>query len=212
MAVMDDDSALILLEAKNLYLKRLWTNLSFVVRAGSMLQIVGDNGAGKTSLIKILCGLLAPDRGRVLWRRQNIRQAAEDYCADLIYIGHKDALNGELTPLENLRFAAALHNSTPAVSPARSLAQFGLAGDDGLCRELSAGQRRRTTLARLLLNHARLWFLDEPLTALDAAGRRILGDLVAAHLSAGGAVVMATHQPPGWAMEAQMLHLQQPAK
>ena len=211
MAAMDSDFS-VLLEAKNLCLRRLWSNLSFTLRAGGMLQIVGDNGAGKTSLIKILCGLLMPDRGRVLWQRQNIRQAAEDYHADLIYVGHKDGLRGELTPLENLHFAAALHNSALATSPAHSLAQFGLAGGDTLCRELSAGQRRRTALARLLLNRARLWFLDEPLTALDAAGRRTLGGLAAAHLAAGGAVVMATHQPPGWMMESQILRLQRPAQ
>lgn len=183
------------LEAKHLFLGRLWTNLSFVVHSGGMLQVAGANGAGKSSLLQTLCGLVAPDRGEVRWRRQDIRRAAEDYFADLMYVGHKNGIKEELTPLENLRFAAAMRCGAPLLSPERALAKIGLAGISRPCRRLSAGQKRRLSLARLLLHRATLWFLDEPSAGLDENGRRMLDDIAAAHLSSGGAIVLATHRP-----------------
>lgn len=184
-----------LLEAKHLSLGRLWTNLSFAVHPGEMLQIAGANGAGKTSLLRTLCGLAEPERGEVLWRRQNIAAAAEDYFSDLQYVGHKNGVKEELTPLENLRFAAAMRCGAPLLPPERALEKTGLAGIDAPCRRLSAGQKRRAALARLLLHRASLWFLDEPAAGLDDDGRRMLDDIAAAHLSSGGAAVLAAHRP-----------------
>lgn len=186
-----------LLEANQLSCRRLWTNLSFVLPAGGLLQISGDNGSGKTSLIKILCGLMPPHNGQVLWQQQNIAANGEEYCADLIYIGHKNGIKDDLTPLENLQFAAALHTGKPLHSPKKALSTVGIDARRQLCRHLSAGQKRRTALARLLLNRARLWFLDEPLSALDVAGQQILAQLLGAHLSGGGGAILATHQPVG---------------
>ena len=186
------------LEVCNLSLQGLWERLSFVVKSGDMTQITGANGSGKTSLIKTLCGLCAPDEGEVLWNRQNILRAGEDYYADITYVGHQDGIRSELTPLENLQFAAALSEGEMALSPQESLKKFNLIDEHRRCGQLSTGQRRRVALAKLLLLRARLWFLDEPLTALDDAGQRLLGGLVEAHLSAGGAAVIATHQAPMW--------------
>lgn len=189
------DNGAPVLEAQNLSLERLWQNLSFAVRPGEMLQITGANGAGKSSLLRTLCGFVSSDGGEVRWRRQNIADAAEEYHADLIYVGHKNGIKEELTPLENLRFAAAMRCGAPFLSPARALEKIGLADVAAPCRRLSAGQKRRVALARLLLHRAALWFLDEPAAALDEDGGAILQSVTAAHLAAGGAAIVATHQP-----------------
>ncbi|MBE8159058.1 MAG: cytochrome c biogenesis heme-transporting ATPase CcmA [Betaproteobacteria bacterium] len=202
---MRDDAPL--LEAKNISLARLWAGVSFALRGGEMLHITGKNGAGKTSMLKILCGLAAPDGGEVLWRQKNIRRAAEEYCADLAYIGHKDGVKDDCTPLENLRFAAAMQCADAALAPAEALEKIGLLETGKLCRQLSAGQKRRTALARLLISRARLWFLDEPLSALDDSARQILGEIAAAHLAGGGGIVVATHQETDWAGAAKTLRL-----
>ncbi|MGU9952283.1 MAG: cytochrome c biogenesis heme-transporting ATPase CcmA [Gammaproteobacteria bacterium WSBS_2016_MAG_OTU1] len=201
-----DETAL--LEAKNLSIKQLWTEVSFAVQTGAALQITGANGAGKTSLLRVLCGLMPPDKGAVFWQKQNIRRAGVDYFADLIYVGHKNGIKDDLTPLENLQLAAALHNSPPAISPAAALAKVGLdISGEKWCRYLSAGQQRRVALARLLLNRARLWMLDEPLVCLDDDGRQILGEMVAAHVANGGSAIMTSHQTPAWQVPLQTLSL-----
>lgn len=207
---MPADHNPILLEAKNLSLSPLWKGLCFTLGAGEMLQIIGDNGVGKTSLIRTLCGLIRPDEGQVLWRRRDIRQHAEDYHGDVAYVGHKDGLKNSLTPTENLSFAAAIRGrgeTAGGVSIKDALRLWGLADLLVPCRTLSAGQCRRTALARLLLFGARLWFLDEPLTALDRTGGDTLGDMIANHLSTGGSVVMSTHQAPDWPFSPQILSL-----
>ena len=203
---MENEKNLPVLEVRRLSVSGLWGGVSFSLEAGGALQIVGGNGAGKTTLLRTLCGLAAPDKGAVLWRKKNIRQAAEDYHAELIYIGHKDGIKDDLTPLENLQVAAALRNSPPLASPQKALAALEVR-EDGLCRRLSAGQRRRLALARLLLNRAALWLLDEPLTCLDEGGRRILGDITAKHLADGGMVALTSHQPPDWPLTMKTLEL-----
>ncbi len=204
----------VLIEAKNISLTHLWKGLGFKVCAGEMLQIIGANGAGKTSLIRILCGLVRPDRGQVLWLRRNIYQHAEEYHSEIAYVGHKDGIKDDLTPVENLVFAAAIRNrghaafgDNGAVTAEDALQQWGMAGIIAPCRVLSAGQRRRTALARLLLFGACLWFLDEPLTALDNAGKQTLGDIIADHLRIGGAVVMSSHQEIDWPLSSRILSL-----
>ena len=192
------------LEAENLSSRRLWKNLSFAVCAGETLQITGANGAGKTSLLRTLCGLAEIDAGEVRWRRQNIHSAAEDYHADLIYVGHKNGIKEELTPLENLHFTAAMRFGEPYLSPENALDKIGLAKTDAPCRRLSAGQKRRVALARLLLHRVALWFLDEPAAGLDDDGGRRLDAIVAAHLAAGGAAVIVTHRPITGANELRL--------
>lgn len=196
-----------MLEAKNLCLARLWGGVSFALRGGEMLLITGENGAGKTSLVEVLCGLAEPDGGAVLWRRQNIRRAAEEYRADLIYVGHKNGVKSECTALENLSFAAALHCGPAALPPESALQKIGLAEIRKPCGQLSAGQNRRAALARLLANRARLWILDEPLAALDDSAREIFGGIAAAHLAGGGGIAMATHQTPEHPPAAHVLRL-----
>jgi len=196
----------VLLSADNLSLAGLWTGISFAVTGGSALLITGENGAGKTSLIRILCGLGLADSGAVRWRGDDIADNSEDYHAEILYVGHRDGLKDDLTPLENLNFAAALHKSPPRLPPGQALQHFG-APPNQLCGELSAGQRRRTALSRLLITRAALWLLDEPFTALDDKGRRALGDAVGEHLSNGGALIMSSHQAPDWNIDAETLHL-----
>ena len=202
----DDDFATALLAAEDLSLAGLWTGLSFAVASGSMLLITGDNGAGKTSLIRILCGLGLADSGRVLWRRGDIAENSEDYHAEMLYVGHRDGLKDDLTALENIQFAAALHKSPPHLSPQKALAQLE-APCHVLCRDLSAGQRRRVALARLLATQAALWLLDEPFTALDEDGKQCLAHAVTTHLTNGGALIMSSHQLPNWSIAANTLHL-----
>lgn len=204
---MRDEHAL--LQAENLSLETLWTNLSFTLLPGCLLQITGANGAGKSSLLKTLCGLIAPDGGTVFWRKQNIDDAADSYRADLLYVGHKNGIKDALTPLENLQYAASLQDNPPLLSPQEALTTTRLSAHafEELCARLSAGQKRRVALARLLLHRAGLWFLDEPAAGLDDAGRELLGQMVREHLSSGGAVVAAVHQPPEWTSDVQTLHL-----
>lgn len=203
---MHDHAPIALLEVENLSLAHLWRALSFKVYASEILQIRGVNGAGKTSLIKVLCGLLKADKGRVSWQHCNIEQYADDYRQQIAYVGHKDGIKADLTPQENLTFAHTLSNAN-GMSVSDALSQWQLTHLSKPCRMLSAGQRRRTALARLLVVNASLWFLDEPLTALDSCGQDILGKAVSAHLGSGGSVVMATHQVPDWSFTTQVLTL-----
>ncbi|MDM5147454.1 cytochrome c biogenesis heme-transporting ATPase CcmA [Candidatus Persebacteraceae bacterium Df01] len=202
-----------LLEAKNLRCSRggrvLFGGLSFILPVGGILQIIGANGSGKTSLINILCGLLSSDGGSLFWRQKNTRRYVEEYRNDIAYVGHKDGIKSELTPLENLQCAAAMCDDV-AISPQQALEQWGAPIAAVPCRTLSAGQRRRVALSRLWLSNARLWLLDEPLTALDADGQQQLSDMAVAHTSNGGGVIMSTHQRPRWPMSPQILELVSP--
>ena len=174
--------------------------VSLQVESGQMLLVTGANGCGKTSLLRILCGLIAPDRGDVRWKDSSILGIASDYRGQISYVGHKDAVKGDLTPRENLEFASAIAGRPAEVQPA--LRRWGLLDLDRPCRLLSAGQRRRLALARLELMPAPLWILDEPLTALDRDGRDLLGDSIDRHTAAGGCAVVATHQQPDWQLAA----------
>lgn len=178
--------------------RRLFSELSFVVEPGTLLHVAGTNGAGKTSLLRILCGLLSPADGVVCWRGEDIHHQHETYCRDLRYIGHLGGIKDELTVAENLSFSAALSgfsaqtDATKAGLDALGLGRFARVP----ARMLSQGQRRRIALARLALpDAAALWILDEPLAALDdVAAERVL-ELLGKHLAAGAAVVMTSHQP-----------------
>ena len=188
------------LEARDLECVRddrvLFSQLSFTVRPGEVLQVEGHNGSGKTSLLRILCGLLLPNEGEVLWCGQPVNRVRSEFLGELSYLGHHNGIKAELTPLENLRFAATLSLRKAETDPYAVLARFALRGfEDVPCRTLSAGQNRRVGLARLLMSRGLIWVLDEPFSSLDRKG---IGDLEAIfeeHVGNGGIIVLTTHHP-----------------
>lgn len=175
----------------------LFSGLSFSLSDGELMQVQGENGKGKTSLLRMLCGFLMPAGGEIRWRGENIRDLGEDYYAEMIYLGHYNAIKDELNALENLRINAGLAgceiNDKEALA---ALRYMGLRGRENLpVKVLSQGQRRRVALARLLVSNARLWILDEPLTALDVGAVGLMQELIGAHLAKKGMVIFTTHQP-----------------
>ena len=202
----------VLLAAKNLSLGNLWQNLSFVVRTNGILQIVGANGTGKTSLINVLCGLVMPDNGQIFWRQKNIYQHAEDYRKELAYVGHKHGIKYDFTPYQSLAFVIAMRQASLSHDAADkkikvALHRWQINNLNKPCRFLSAGQCRRVALARLLLMDTNLWVLDEPLTTLDNNGQQILVELISEHVDAGGAVILSTHQAMDLQVVPQILNL-----
>lgn len=174
----------------------LFQGLNFSLRAGRALQVRGPNGCGKTTLLRILCGLTEQESGSIHWCGRARARRDPDYLRDLRYIGHNDGVKLELTPRENLRVAMALEGGADEAPLALALARLGLADFmDVACRTLSAGQRRRVGLARLTLGNARLWLLDEPFTALDNAASNAVRALIEEHLDGGGCAVLTSHQP-----------------
>lgn len=176
--------------------RRLFSNLSFDLAAGALLQVTGANGSGKTSLLRIVCGLLAPDAGEVSWNGRAIRELGEEYRTRLAYVGHLNAIKDELDPAENLRYSSRIAGLfATAAELNEALVAFGLDGTTLPCRLLSQGQKRRAALARLKLSGARpLWVLDEPFSALDAQGVALTRSLIEAKLAQGGSVAFTTHQ------------------
>jgi heme exporter protein A len=174
----------------------LFRNLGFELAGGEALLVRGGNGRGKTSLLRILCGLSAPAAGGVRWRGESISQAHEQYGREMAYIGHANGIKDDLTPLENLRLAAALGGRELGVEAASAaLAQVGLSRCMDLpARVLSFGQRRRVALAGLMTAGALLWILDEPLTGLDVDGVAMVEQMIRDHVAAGGMAIMTTHQ------------------
>ena len=197
---MEKDPGIPSLEAADLRCARgertLFDGLSFALKSGELLRIGGPNGSGKTSLLRIACGLLEPDRGEVRWGGENVRKLREEFWVRLLYIGHANALKDDLTASENLSVACTLAG---IVADERrideALARLGLAGRENLpARVLSQGQRRRVALARLALGaDSPLWVLDEPFTALDAAAIDCVQELISGHVSRGGGVLYTTH-------------------
>lgn len=173
----------------------LFENLDFDLTPGQILQVEGHNGSGKTSLLRILCGLALPAEGTVYWNGQDILQDRLRYQAELAYLGHAHGVKAELTALENLRLSLALRNHPP-LDLAEVLARVGLRGfEDVPARALSAGQQRRVSLARLLLSQAQVWILDEPFTSLDKAGIAYVESLLAEHEARGGMAALTSHHP-----------------
>ena len=175
----------------------LFRNLGFELGQGEALLVRGGNGRGKTSLLRILCGLSAPAAGEVRWRGEAVGRAREQYGREMAYVGHANGIKDDLTPLENLRLAAALGGRALDSDAAQAaLAQVGLARCVDLpARVLSFGQRRRVALAGLATAGALLWILDEPLTGLDVDGVAMVEAMIGEHVRAGGLAVMTTHQP-----------------
>ncbi len=176
--------------------RRLFSGLNFSLRAGNVLQAFGPNGSGKTSLLRIICGLLAPVAGEVRWDGTNIRRLAEEYFAEIAYVAHQDGVKDELNPIENLRISSGVAGRPVNKHDARAiLERVGLSEQERLpARLLSAGQRRRLALSRLLASRARLWILDEPLASLDDDGAALARKLISEHLGNDGMAIIATHQ------------------
>jgi heme exporter protein A len=191
------------LEAANLSCsrggKQLFHGLSFALQPGERVRIAGANGSGKTSLLRILCGLLEPGAGEVRWQGEKIGFLKEEYSRSLVYLGHAPAVKDDLTAAENLAVTCALAGLKVSSSEIeQALRRFSLPDNGVPVRKLSQGQRRRAALARLALSEAvPLWLLDEPYAALDTAAAKLLEALVDAHAARGGAVVFTTHQDSG---------------
>ncbi|GAB1407639.1 heme ABC exporter ATP-binding protein CcmA [Thermomonas brevis] len=166
--------------------------IDFEVAAGEALLVQGDNGAGKTTLLKVLAGLLRADDGELRMRGQPVDAGLR---AQVIgYLGHLPGQKADLSALENLRFLCGLHGARPGMSLEGAMATVGLAGyEDALARQLSAGQRKRLSLARLWLSPAPLWLMDEPYANLDLEGIELVNRMVQAHLREGGAAMVTTH-------------------
>ena len=176
----------------------VFAGLGFVLESGEALNVVGRNGVGKSTLLRVLAGLLTPTAGRVSLDPPEADDRDTPIAERAHYLGHADALKSALTPLDHLGFAADLlgrgSRGSAATTPAEALDRVALAHAADLpCGYLSAGQRRRVALARLLVAARPLWLLDEPATALDLGSQAVLGDMMRRHLDGGGLIVAATH-------------------
>lgn len=174
----------------------LFSNIGFSLKPGGFLQLTGPNGSGKTSLLRILCGLLAPEDGEIRWQGESIRSLAEEYSRSITYIGHRNAVKEELNSLENLQISSGLDGfELSRVQAQEALLRVGLSGRENLpVRFLSEGQRRRSALARLLTRKTALWLLDEVVASLDQAAVTLIEGVIGEHLSRGGMAIVATHQ------------------
>jgi heme exporter protein A len=187
-----------LLSGKSLCLLRgdrcLFDELDFALDSGEMLLIEGNNGSGKTSLLRAIAGMLDFDSGNVFWRDQEVTADYQAFRSELVWLAHKVGFKGDLTLVENLRFESGLRPGS-LKSLKQVLERLGLTRLIDLpFRALSAGQQRRVALARMLFADAELWIMDEPFTNLDTAGQTLVVELIAEHLASGGLCVMASHQ------------------
>ncbi len=174
----------------------LFEHLELQLKAGDLLQVAGPNGSGKTSLLRLLCGLMPPAEGEVRLNGQPLAGQRAHLARHLLWIGHAAGIKDVLTPLENLAWLCALNQRADRAAVWQALEQVGLQGfEDVPCHTLSAGQQRRVALARLYLPAPPIWILDEPFTALDTQGVAQLEARLARHCEQGGLVVLTTHHP-----------------
>jgi heme exporter protein A len=192
-----DFTCMSVLAAKQLTLWRgslcLFENLSFQVKGGSALLVQGPNGSGKTSLLRVLCGLSRPESGTVHWNYESIESSRSIFGAQIAYFGHITGLKADLTARQNLIFVARMLGQDDQAWE-NYLEPLSLLHCANLpVRYLSAGQQRRTALARVLMSDARLWLMDEPFTNLDQAGRDFIEEQLMRHLDGGGLAVVVAH-------------------
>lgn len=165
--------------------------------SGQLVHVAGANGSGKTTLLRVIAGLLRAEQGDVSWQGRAISANPEAYAETFCYLGHSDALKADLTAIENLDYGVGLRRPVAAAEIIEVLARTGLSACRSLqARVLSAGQKRRLAIARVMLAAAPLWILDEPFTNLDRAGVALLSGVISEHLDHGGAAIIAAHQPP----------------
>lgn len=186
-----------MLDAINLTCTRaertLFSELSFTVTTGEIVQVAGKNGAGKTSLLRIIAGLSQAEEGEVHWQGQALHRLRDDFHQDLLWLGHQPGIKTVLNAFENISF---FHSACSEAQRFEALAHAGLVGfEDVPVNQLSAGQQRRVALARMWLSTATLWILDEPFTAIDTLGVEKLTQQLLRHTEAGGIVILTTHQP-----------------
>ena len=176
--------------------RQLFSGLNLAISLGECLHVRGENGVGKTSLLRLLTGLSQPESGEVLWNGLSISKEPSTYHRELLFLGHRDALKEDLTALENLQLYATLDDvQLPVDKALGALWRFGLRGREYLpVNCLSAGQKRRVLMARMLTRQAKLWILDEPFNALDTHAVQALQGLIAEHIEQGGLVVLTSHQ------------------
>ena len=187
------------LEARAVHLwrgeKHLLRGVSFALYSGELLQVVGPNGVGKTSLLRSVAGLLPLEAGEIFWRGQQLPETRDDFHRELAYLAHVNGLKGDLTALENLRFGVSIRRAVTTEELRETLQLLRIeACADLPVRALSAGQKRRVALARVMLTQASLWILDEPITNLDKAGIALFESRIAEHMRAGGMILTAAHQ------------------
>ena len=187
-----------ILEVTNMSLSRAQNlvvrDLSFSVSSGEIIQLSGSNGSGKTTILRALAGLIMPDNGRVARLGEKVGNITTS-SNSVIYIGHRHGLEENLSPLENLNFLSQVSTPSPVRDGVSVLGTLGLKSSMHIpTARLSAGQKQRVSLARLLMFDAPLWLLDEPFTALDTSSKKQLENMIDAHLDSKGAVVLATHQ------------------
>lgn len=183
--------------------------VSLEVHPGELMHVSGPNGTGKTTLLRVVSGLLRPEQGTVSWRGRSIESARADYQHELAYASHEPALKSDLTALENLRFMVGLRRRVTLGELRCGLERTGVAACADLpARVLSAGQRRRVAMARVLACRASIWLLDEPYTNLDAAGSELLSSLLEEHVREGGLALVVAHQDLNLATETHHLRLQ----
>lgn len=174
--------------------RRLFSDLDFDLTNGQWLHVSGSNGSGKTTLIRVLCGLTMAESGNVLWNGQRIERARFDYHGSMVYMGHREGIKGDMNAEENLRFHYQLRDKGAEGRIQGAIERMGLNRCRDLpCRYMSAGQKRRTALARILVSRATLWILDEPFANLDVDGRALVEELMSEHLEQGGMIVTAAH-------------------
>jgi heme exporter protein A len=190
--------------------RQLFAPVSFELQASQAMHLQGDNGSGKTSLLRGLCGLSPLSQGQVLWDGQPVQEVREGFLRDVFYLGHALGLKDELSALENLQTTAAMAGQVLHLQEAQqALAAQGMSNRMHLpLRVLSQGQKRRVALARLQVSKARLWLLDEPMVALDSAAQHTLIDLLRTHTAQGGMLLFTSHQALDVGNAMQVLRLQ----